>query len=416
LAYPDLIIEADYTTPPLIIPTDWVDLSSRATETASIRQGRQRLLGRTETGSASAELTNADRGLDPTVHPEVKPGVHFRMRAFRAGATYDLFRGFARSWGQIWPQHVLAHVQVEAEDAFALMARYDLEGDSIAEMSSGEHLRTVLTLYGWPPSGSIPPGKTWWRLGTVGASELGTTTFLGESLNRIDDGLSTIMALDLNGNLLDHLLNVAERTEGGTLYMGPGGDVVFRERPSPFAPSIAIFGDVPGELRYVDLPLDYDDVELYNDVRVTRRGDSTPSVAKDDVAIAAGDPPRTLPLGDVLFSTMAQADSAAAQLLARYRQPVLHPRRMVLRPGPNSPLWSVILGRELGDKITVRRRPPGGGAPIELDCLILGITYDVKPEQWEVTWDLAPAEQILEGYWYLGRAGRSELGTTTVLA
>jgi hypothetical protein len=64
----------------------------------------------------------------------------------------------------------------------------------------------------------------------------------------------------------------------------------------------------------------------------------------------------------------------------------------------------------------VRRRPPGGGDPIELDCLILGITYDVKPEEWQITWDLAPAERVLEGYWYLGRVGRSELGTTTVLA
>ena len=414
MAYPELLIAADYTTPPLVIPTDWTDLSDRATETASVHQGRQRLLGRTETGSASAELANLDRGLDPTVNPEVKPGVHFRMQATRGGTTYDLFRGFARSWGQIWPQHVLAHVKVEAEDAFALMARYELEGESIAEMLSGDHLREVLTLYGWPPSGSIPVGKTWWRLGTVGFSELGTSTFLGESLNRIDDGTETIMALDLNGNLLDHLLNVAEQTEGGTLYMGPGGDVVFKPRPSPFDPSVATFGDIPGELRYVDLPLNYDDTELYNDVRLTRRGDSIPSVAKDQVAIDAGAPPRTLALSDLLFATTTQADEAAVRLLARHKEPILYPRRMVLHPGSNSPLWPVILGRELGERITVRRRPPGGGATIELDCLILGITYDVKPEDWTITWDLAPAEPVLDA-WYLGHPGFSELGTTTVL-
>ena len=125
--------------------------------------------------------------------------------------------------------------------------------------------------------------------------------------------------------------------------------------------------------------------------------------------------PRTLLLTDVLFSTVEQAQSLADELLRRHKQSVFHPVRMVMRPPYDSPLWLATLGIELGSRITIRRRPPGGGVLIEVDCLILGVTYDVTPEFWEITWDLAPAEELIDGLWYLGLPGHSELGVNTAL-
>ena len=302
---------------------------------------------------------------------------------------------------------------MEAEDGFSLMARYDLEGQSIAEMSTGDHLAAVLTLYGWPPAGSVPPGKTWWRLGTAGFSELGTTTYLGESLESLDEGTSTIMATTLTGNLLDHLLNVAELTEGGLLYMGPSGDVIFKEPALPHQPSVAVWGDAEGEFPYHDIVMSDEDEAIYNDVRITRRGDSAISTAKDQTSIDTHGP-RTLPISDTLFSTKAQADQHAATLLDRYKDPWNYPVRLVLRPSRDPNMWPLVLGMQLGTKITVRRRPPGGGDPIEVDSLIVGITYEIDPNGWQVTWDLEPT-RVHEGYWYLGVAGMSELGTTTKL-
>ena len=156
----------------------------------------------------------------------------------------------------------------------------------------------------------------------------------------------------------------------------------------------------------------HDDDELYNDIRVTRRGDSVPVTASEVPSDVA---PRTLPLTDVLFSTVGQAQTLADNLLRRYQAAVYHPTKMVMRPPYDSPLWAATLGVELGSKITILRRPPGGGAAIDVDCLILGVTHDITPEFWEITWDLAPAEVLLEGYWYLGLAGHSELGISTVL-
>jgi len=284
-AWPGIIVRADYTTPELQTPLDWTTLHDSASDSrmrrVNIHQGRSRLLAQTETGRATALLTNLDRALDPIVHPEVKPGVHLQIQAVLGTQTIDLFRGYVRSWGQEWPDKKDAVSPVQAEDAFSLLARYELEGDAIGSMSTGDHLAAVLALYGWPALDSVPPGTTWWLLGTAGASELGTTTFLGEQAVGFDEGQSTIMATTFEGNLLTHLLNVAEKTEGGTFYVGPSGNLIFRERPSITEPSIGTWGDGPGELHYTDLSMDYDDDEFYNDIRVTRRGDSTPSVAKD---------------------------------------------------------------------------------------------------------------------------------------
>jgi len=416
LVWPEIVIRADYTTPELQIPTDWTvlhDSGNRTMRSVNIHQGRQRLLSQTEAGSATAVLDDRDRSLDPDLHPEVKPGIHLWIQAVVASQPIDLFRGFVRSATELWTDDVDAVSELAAEDAFALLGRYEMEGDAVAELGTGAHLEYVLGLYGWPGSGSIPPGTTWWLLGQVGASELGTTTFLGEQASFFDDGGSTIMATTLTGNLLAHLLNVAEVTERGTLYAGPSGDLIFNEKPSPFDPSIGTWGDLPGsgELRYVALSMRYDDEELFNDIRLTRRGDSTPTTASN---VPANTAPRTYAKTDTLFSTIGQQQAMASELLAKYQQAVRYPAQMVMRPKHDSPLWLATLGVELGSRLTVRRRPPGGGDMIELDCLLLGVTHDITSDGWQITWDLAPAEPVLDA-WYLGRSGFSELGTTTTL-
>lgn len=417
MSFPDVVVSADYTSSALTIPTDWTVLPNR--RYASIHQGKQRLLDRTEVGEATVTLDNRPRDFDPLVHPEVRPGNHFRIQAVHQDITYGLFRGFVRKWPQEWPDpsDALALTRVRAEDAFSLLSRYQLEGEEITETLSGDHLEQVLSIYGWPATGEIPAGKTWWRLGVVGESELGTTTYLGENLRFLDEGTATIMTLNLEGNLLDHLLNVAEVTEGGTFYVGPSGDLIFKERPSPFDPSVGVWGDRDSDgFRYADLFVDYDDEHLYNDVRLTRRGASTPITATEATGFFGTENlgARTLSR-EVLYSTDDQASTEAARLLVRYKRPKYAPKQMVQKPRADSPVWPLILGMELGTKITVRRRPPGGGDPIEFECLVIGIDHEIAPEEWTITWDLAPSDLIV-GAWYLGHPGYSELGTTTVLA
>ena len=448
MSFPVLKVEVDFHSPPLSIPTNWTDLSERI-RGLGINQGRQRLLSRTEASGASVLLDNRDRFLDPTFvegaptsdpniaidspttaidsstvvidaqlastnTSPVRPANHIRIQAVHNGATYDLFRGYVRGWPQSWPGYGFDNVsQVQAEDLFALLARYELEGQAIDEMGSGDHIAQVLSLYGWPLIGTIPPGKDWWQLGSAD-SKLGTNTYLGESLRFLEQGTAIIMATTLEGNLLDHLLNVAETTEGGLFYIAPSGEVTFTQRASIFAPSIGVWGDAQGEHRYVDLEMSYDDEEIFNDIRLNRRDDSTVYMASDETSVQNYGP-RTLSVPDTLFSTAEAAQSKADELNSRLREPVPYPTRMVMRPRPDDPIWQTILGIKIGTKITVRRRPGGGGL-IDLDCLILGVNYTINPDAWEITWDLAPMQKIFQGYWYLGVSGRSELGDTTKLA
>jgi hypothetical protein len=233
------------------------------------------------------------------------------------------------------------------------------------------------------------------------------------------------MALNATGNMLEHLLNVAESTDRGVLYMGPSGDVVFEQKPSPHAPILGIWGDAEGENKYFDFRIMFDDNQWFNDVRVTRRSDSTTYLDQDTASMAA-DGPRTLPVSDTLFATADAAQSLATELRGTFDEPVVYPLQLVLRPRADSAIWSTILGLPLMTKITVRRRPGlespwgedwgelwGGGGTIDLDCYIIGITYEIG-QFWQITWDLAVAEELIHA-WYLGLAGFSELGTTTRL-
>jgi hypothetical protein len=343
----------------------------------------------------------------------VKPLNHVKVEAVWNGSSFPLFRGFVQSYPQDWPARKDAISVIEAEDAFSLMALYELEDQPIAEQSAGAHISAVLSAFGWPEVGTIPPGSNWWQLGKVGSSELGSTTYLGGDLRFIDEGRSTIMALTATGNMLEHLLNVAENTDRGTLYVGPAGDIVFKQKRAPHAPVIGIWGDAEGEHDYFDFRIRFDAAQWYNDVRVSRRGDATEHVAKDQPSIDAGDGARTLSVTDTLFSTSAAASSLASELLSLFGEPIIYPLQLIMRPKADSAIWPLILGLPLMSKITVHRRPPGGGDMISLDCYIIGITY-VIGQFWEITWDLAASEPLFEA-WYLGVAGMSELGTTTIL-
>ena len=124
--------------------------------------------------------------------------------------------------------------------------------------------------------------------------------------------------------------------------------------------------------------------------------------------------PRTFTQSDLLHSEFTATEERATEFATEHSLAMLYPRSIAMRPKPDSPLWAVILGVPLGTALTVRRRPPGGGGMIELHCRVIGVSYDITPDVWDITWDLAKAPRFVD-VWLLGQAGRSELGTTTAL-
>jgi hypothetical protein len=233
----------------------------------------------------------------------------------------------------------------------------------------------------------------------------------------IDPGLSTLQPTVLGGNVLSMLQKV-EETEQGALFVDTAGRVRFVGRNSlltaPYTTSQGTFGDAGSELEFADLSYVYDDQLIYNDVQVSRQDGITQVVG--DATSQARYLRRSKVFDGMLYSTDAEARDLASWFLTHYKDPVLRATNLRLEPsaGNETTHFPHALGRELLDRVTVRRRPQNLGAAIDQQTLIEGISHDVTAVEWVTTWNLSPAET--QTYWILGVAGFTELDTTTRLA
>lgn len=86
-------------------------------------------------------------------------------------------------------------------------------------------------------------------------------------------------------------------------------------------------------------------------------------------------------------------------------------------------VYEQALGREIGDRIIVKKTPPetpaAGGPRISQEVTVEGIRHEFADSLWQTTFQLAPADPNTtggSGYWILGDPTYSVLGTTTRLA
>jgi hypothetical protein len=74
-------------------------------------------------------------------------------------------------------------------------------------------------------------------------------------------------------------------------------------------------------------------------------------------------------------------------------------------------LFPQIRQRDIGDRITIKRRPPGGGATISRDVFIRGIQHAITDSTWLTTWVLQDATSLPQPF-ILGDATNGVLGTS----
>lgn len=230
----------------------------------------------------------------------------------------------------------------------------------------------------------------------------------------IDTGVAVLQSADLNNTLLDALQSI-EKTEAGALFATAAGQVRFIARDSilkaPYTTSQATFGDTGTDLEYGDLTYVYDDTLIFNEVRVSR-ANGTVQVVSDPTSQT-----RYLRRTKVIDGLLHQSDSTSLDRanweLTHYANPILRVTGMKLEPsaGNDTTHFPQALGRDLMDRVTVKRTPQNLGATIQQDVLIEGITHDVTAVEWVTTWNLSPAEAQI--YWIAGVAGFSEAGQTT---
>lgn len=285
----------------------------------------------------------------------------------------------------------IAHVAVydTALTSARVAAHYAATFDTFIAQATGSHVNAILDAIGWPAAERV-----------------------------IDAGNSTIPASTPSGSALSWLLKIAEESENGLFQVRGDGKLLFHERhglwKSPHNTSQATFGDGGGaELAYADLEPVFDDADLYTAVTVEREGGTAQRA--EDAAAKTKYGPRILEKTGLLISSDLEAADAANYLLTRFKEPFLRFRSLKVLGAADDSILAQLLGRDIHhDRITVKRRAPGGGAVTVQDAHIEGQQLDVTPGRpWEARWALVPADRF--SFWLLGDATYGVLGSTTRL-
>lgn len=381
----------------------WTDITSYVTS-VSTRRGANRITSpvlRYEAGTCTIVLDNSDRRFDPTNLDgpyvvagltQVTPMRAVRIRATHNGTTYDIFRGFTDEWLISYDGPNYSTVTLTATDATKVLRTYDRAAVSAvgAGEDSGARVERILDSVSWPATD---------RVIATGDTTLQSTTLAGDAWSE---------------------LSLVQDTEIGELYIDAAGRVYFRNRLAILEDtrsntSQATFGDEPGELRYESLTVNYDDTDLINLARIARAGGAA-QTATDSESV-------TLYLthvherSDLLMQSDGIAADYAGFLVQQTAEPELRFASMTINPRRNDSseedaLFTQVLARQFGDRVTAIRRPPGGGDPIQRDVFIRGVAHEIAPKHWRTTFALQSAtrfEFLLLGSADLGTLGDNAL-------
>lgn len=380
-------------------PADYFDtIPEGDVEKAWVKRGAQRFDGvyaRAEAGRAGVTLDNCDRDYDPTnlsgPHvaagaTEIEPMRMFRLRATWAGIAYPLWRGFADEWAVDYNMPAVSNTELTGTDGTKVVTDYDsVAGATVGGgETTGARINRILDNAGWPAAARV-----------------------------IDAGLTTVQSTDLSSNAWTEVLLVAD-TEIGEVYFDTANRLVFRDRHAILtdtrsATSQAVFGDQDGELPFEHIGVANDSVQVRNIIRISRVG-GTLQVAEDTTSQSTYQR-KTWGRSDLLMQTDAEAADYAAYVLSFSRRAELRFTSIRLDPKDDpAALLPQMLGRELGDRITIKLTPPGGGDRIIRDAFIRGISHDTTPSSWVTTWALQDADALLS-FFVLNHASLGVLNT-----
>lgn len=371
----------------------WTDISiGHEVRSVSTRRGRSNESDSFSAGTATVTLDNRERDFDPSYvdspyYPNVKPNRRVRVSMYWAGTLYYLFTGYVDSWPQEFVNPSDGFVPLSLTDGFKILAKSE-NPHPILQLDDEEvgFLDKCLL-------GELSDELTGARIATTLAN-------VDWSATALDGGRTILPAGQAKGPVLAYLQAVAS-SEEGRLFIAGNGDVVFLDRHAPFlnersSTSQATFGDGAGELRYSNITFDYSDDQIRNDVSIRMpddTGDRNAEISVED-ADSIAEYLRLSFAKDVLYTDARVAQGHAEYILSRYKDPMLRVASITIKPwrDPDN-LIPQVLGREIGDRITVKRRPQGVGDPIVSESLIEAVSHAFSPSgTWTVTWSLSPVD------------------------
>jgi hypothetical protein len=411
-----LTLEVGFDSEPFDETQTFTDITSylRAFTT---RRGRANELGDFVAGTMSFSVSNADNRFNPNntsspyydsanARTKIQPLKRVRMSATYDSNTYRIFEGFLQSVPvKFISEGADSIVTFTCVDAFKIFQSFRLDGVG-------------------------------WRLGLAGFSELGQTTSLGyedtqeltsERITRILDtiqfptnrrdiltGTRQVISQPLSTNVLTGLRE-CETAENGQFFIAKDGKVTFRNIDYKLSNTKAInvqgtFSNDGTNLPYTNVSTSFDDNEIVNVYEWQRSGGNVQYKADADSVLryrAKESNKTTINVSD------SDVLSIIEQKIAETSLPILRIDELTCNPRENTSLWEQVLGREFGDRISVKIVNVDNSSFTD-ELWIESITHNVNAssQTWSWTATLSPAGSSA---WILGQAKLGE-GTRLVYA
>jgi hypothetical protein len=198
---------------------------------------------------------------------------------------------------------------------------------------------------------------------------------------------------DYNTRTVLDVLNEIADTEGGRVYTDRNGIMVFEDRASRYISqtSAATFGEnsAGGELPYEAVEYDFDPTYVFSQANLTRPDNS--DYAPQVNATSQENYGQRILSQELKVNNDFDLSQAASFYLTRYAAPKMRVRKLTLNPATNPALWSTVLGLELSQRVTVKRRT-SAGTVISGDYYVEQINHsiDASAHTWTVDLQLSP--------------------------
>ena len=416
-----VLVELNFADP--TDPPEWVDVSAYLRD-FSYAGGASDEMEQPQAGTASVRLGNQDGRFDPAnasspYWPNVVPmrglrisalsgsGTAFTMRqshvnetdVLRGGVqTFALWTGFIENWPLTWDiSDNDAEVRLEAMDAFGMF--------NLSEFVWGYRNTPSPGPDDWPcglPSGNVTPanGPPFIPDELAGERIHRVLDCLGwpEDMRVIDDGTVSIMGSDqefggstnipVSDGATSHIRSVG-LTEGGLVFVDPGGRVRFIDADHLPTGSVDDYGDVDPELRYGNIAMETGVYHLWNKISVSASSVLATIEAEDATSIARfGERGKAISILSAIEGGGSVNSTRAPELLAKFKNPRTRITQFQFRPRTGYDFRRLAV-RQIGDVVTAHRRPRNAGAIEQVSRILSMSVVSQNKFDWLFTVTLA---------------------------
>jgi hypothetical protein len=395
----NLTVEIGFDSEPFDNSQSFTDVSQYV-RGINIRRGRSNELGQFTAGTCELLLSNADNRFNPTqtthyydsgnLRTKIQPLKVVKVSATYDSSTYVLYYGHLDTIPVSYPVSGSdSVVRFRAIDAFKIFA--------------GQTIQSV-----------------GWRLGTIGFSELGSSTRLGyddsveltsvritrlldsigfpSSLRDVNTGTLNIQQETVTTNLLTAMRS-CEVAENAQFFIAKDGKATFRNRNYKLSNAKAInvqatFDNSGSNLPYTDVVTSFDTEEVRNVYEWTRSGGSTQYVADAD----------SVSRYTAKSNTATTKNTSDANVLSIIQQKLAETSLPI--PRKSTSIWPKALGLEFGDRVKVNITNPNGSTFSD-EVWVESISHQINSgsQTWNYTITLSPAGS---SGWVLGQAKLGE--------